>query len=75
MIPGNPWGLQAEPASGVHARGLNGDVVLRDRGRVLNSSSYFSFLRSLYKLSSREHEPSPPFRGEREGPNPQGWEG
>ena len=66
-------------AGGARARcpcsGLDGDGAIRDRGRVLNSSSYFSLLRSLYKLSSRKHDPSPRFRGEREGPNPQGWEG
>ena len=39
-------------------------------------------LNSIARLASRSTKiipadtiPSPPFRGEREGPNPQGWEG
>jgi hypothetical protein len=28
-----------------------------------------------HEYSRRDESPSPPFRGEREGPKPQGWEG
>jgi hypothetical protein len=80
IIPGSPWGSQAQPAP-VSMPGSGWGVAIHDRGRVLQ----FSLLRLLYKLSARGHEPLSVLQGEREGPHGSarsaargqapGWEG
>ena len=48
------------PASGRAVRELNSIAWLASRST---------------KIMPADTSPSPPFRGEREGPDPQGWEG
>src|SRR5580704_16310358 len=47
-----------------HRAGLSGELNLI--ARLASRST---------KIMPADTSPSPPFRGEREGPNPQGWEG
>jgi len=65
IIPGSPWGSQAQPAP-VSMPGSGWGVAIHDRGRVLQ----FSLLRLLYKLSARGHEPLSVLQGGEGGARP-----